>query len=134
METTNIFCNCGCKIGEIIKTPNTVHYAKINCIACKSFIKWQKAPQNIEKRNGCPEPERVCERRGFSDCFCFFCGRTKQALGKHETLTVDHIKKIEENGKDEYDNMQVLCTACHKLKHWAELYLRKHFNGGKNDC
>jgi 5-methylcytosine-specific restriction endonuclease McrA len=130
MEIVNIFCDCGCTAGEVVKTPNTVHYAKIICSNCSRFIKWKKAPQNIERRNGCPEPERVSERRGFENCFCFFCGRKKEQLGEHETLTVDHILKLEENGKDEYDNMRVFCTACHKLKHWTELYMRKHYEAG----
>lgn len=122
-------CRCGCKTGEIIPTPNTVHYAKIVCWSCRGFIRWQSAPRNENERPPLTTPEHVCRFHNLKETFCFFCGRKKEQLGAHETLTVDHILKREEGGADEVYNYQTLCSACHKLKHWAELYMRKHFNG-----
>ena len=119
-------CPCGSKTTDTILMPNSVHYAKIVCTVCRKFVKWKKAPDNENKRTGCPSVSIVANFHGFKKEFCFFCGRTKEQLGWNETLTVDHIKKIEEGGADNKQNMQILCSACHKLKHWADLYTRKH--------
>jgi len=126
MSKIEINCVCGSETGELVLTPNSVHFGKIVCDVCRKFIRWKKAPQNANKRSGCPELEVVASKYKFIDVFCFFCGRVKEQLGWNETLTVDHIKKLEEGGEDNFDNMQILCTACHKLKHWTELYTRKH--------
>jgi len=122
----NIDCQCGSKTGDLILTPNTIHYAKVVCYVCRKFIRWDKAPKNKDKRGGLPEPEKVAHFHGFNDIFCFFCGRDYHKLGDNETITIDHIQKIADGGVDELENMQILCSACHKLKHWTELYLHKH--------
>lgn len=128
-----IICNCGSKTGELILTPNSVHYGKIVCLCCRKFIKWQTAPQNEGQRTSCPNVETIANYHNFSEPFCFFCGRQKYQLGWNETLTVDHIKKLEENGENIKKNMQILCSACHKLKHWSELYMRKHLEKFYNE-
>jgi len=58
--------------------------------------------------------------------FCFFCLKNEQQLGICETLTRDHIQELDKGGLDNIDNLQILCTACHKLKNWARLYTNWH--------
>lgn len=70
---------------------------------------------------------------GYEKAFCFFCGRTKEQLGKNETLTRDHIKEVNEGGKDNINNIQILFVACHKLKNWNNTYIRKHIFGGRKN-
>jgi 5-methylcytosine-specific restriction endonuclease McrA len=40
---------------------------------------------------------------------CAFCGATKN-------LTIDHIKPLSKGGKNELENIQVLCWECNKFK------------------
>ena len=63
--------------------------------------------------------------------FCFFCLRERKELGVSETMTLDHIKELDKGGVDQVENLQILCSACHKLKNWARLYLNWHLNGAK---
>ena len=45
-----------------------------------------------------------------------------------------HIEEIDKGGKDELGNLQIICSACHKLKNWARLYTNWHLNKeGKKD-
>lgn len=113
-------------------TPNSVHYGKNECSSCGRWIEWVRNP--ISERNKNPlrkmklSVERVCSFHNFSVPHCFFCLRTKEKLGVNETLTVDHIEELNDDGKDEIENQQVLCSACHKLKNWSRLYMNWHFN------
>jgi len=47
-----------------------------------------------------------------SDGRCSLCGVTK----KERPLDVDHIKPMSKDGKNEYDNLQVLCSKCNRSK------------------
>jgi 5-methylcytosine-specific restriction endonuclease McrA len=40
---------------------------------------------------------------------CAFCGATKY-------LTIDHIKPLSKGGKNELENIQVLCWECNRFK------------------
>jgi 5-methylcytosine-specific restriction endonuclease McrA len=65
---------------------------------------------------------------GFNgEPFCFCCGRTAAKLGVKETITVDHIVELRDGGKDEINNTQLLCSACHRIKNWIITYFVKHF-------
>lgn len=44
---------------------------------------------------------------------CYLCG-TK---GAHE---VDHVIPVSRGGSHEYNNLKVICTACHSIKSLAE--------------
>jgi hypothetical protein len=110
--------------------PDTPHHASIHCADCGKFLGWQPAPnpEGIRKQSSKYNVEDVMRHKNYLvKPFCFFCGRTKERLGFSETLTVDHIIPVREEGLDVLTNLNVLCTACHKLRHWAELYLNKHF-------
>jgi 5-methylcytosine-specific restriction endonuclease McrA len=108
------------------------HYAKVWVyIEDKmTWHGWLRAPQNLKERRDI-DVEQVCKFHGITPPFCFFCGRIKEELGVNETLTGDHIQKLVCGGKDEVKNKQVLCSACHKLKHWSDTYITAHLVRGK---
>lgn len=126
------FCDvCGSKL-IITLTPNLIHYGRIDCPKCK-FKGWARNPKSMkigttsEKRIGKIPIEKVFQLHKINEPCCFFCLRKINELGCSETLTVDHIQELDKNGEDIIENMQVLCTACHKLKNWMRLYNNWHF-------
>lgn len=126
---------CEHKYLKYIPRPDTPHYAEIRCADCNKFMGWQPAPnpEGIRKESTKHDIERIMQFKKYNcEPFCFFCGRIKQQLGQNETLTIDHIVPIRDKGENDLVNLQILCSACHKLRHWAELYLNKHLGGNTN--
>lgn len=123
-----------CK-GELVfkETPEFMHYGKIVCSKCDFFVKWMSNPENEDVRTKTSRHtlQQVLQFHKKEKGLCFFCLRTKEQLGECEGLTRDHIEEINDGGKDELENLQVLCTACHKLKNWMRLYMNWHFNKKK---
>lgn len=115
---------------DFIETPNLIHYGRMDCKHCGRFCYWVKDPNTpINNRKNKKSPKEVCYFHQIKDKeICFFCLRNREQLGIKETLTVDHIQELNKGGKDILENMQVLCTACHKLKNWARLYMNWHLN------
>ena len=126
------FCKtCGSKL-EITLTPNLTHYARLDCKRCNKFIEWMKNPDKKDKRTKTSKfkPEQIMKHRSYDgEPFCFFCLRTKKELGKCETITLDHIKELNEGGLDIIDNIQILCSACHKL--YMNWHLKNKEENGK---
>ncbi len=114
-------------MSDIILTPESVHYAK-EIDDKGNFVKWVPAPnpEGVRKQSTKYGKTQIIKFHNFEKYFCFFCGRTQEKLGYNETLTIDHIDPIRESNRDELENLQILCSACHKLRHWAELYTNKH--------
>lgn len=111
-------------------TPFSIHYGRLDCPKCKKWIKW--VPKNI-KDNGRSETSKysisqVIKFHKKDKELCFFCLRTREQLGVKETLTIDHIEELDKDGLDELENLQILCSACHRLKNWARLYMNWHVN------
>jgi 5-methylcytosine-specific restriction endonuclease McrA len=125
-------CNkCGNKIIKIL-TPESIHYAKYVCSKCYAWYGWVKSPFNEGKRPANKyNPENIMKFHKMDfEPICFFCLRNKNQLGVKETLTIDHIHELDKDGEDIIENMQILCSACHKLKNWARLYINWHIVGG----
>lgn len=132
--------NCGCNETKFIETQNLVHYGKEVCASCGRFIRWVPKPEyeNVRRSTSKYDIRKVFRHHKFHEYgldkpFCFFCLRTQDELGHNETLTLDHIVPLSEKrnplgvkGKDELENLQILCTACHKLKNWISLYFNEH--------
>jgi 5-methylcytosine-specific restriction endonuclease McrA len=116
---------------KLILRPDTPHYAEKRCGQCNKFLGWQGAPnpEGLRKQSSKYTLQQIMQHKYYNEePFCFFCGRIKNQLGKNETLTIDHIIPIREDGQgDTLSNLQILCDPCHKLRHWAELYMNKHF-------
>ena len=138
--------NCN---GKLIRTltPKTIHYGRLDCLKC-GFVGWARDPQS--SRNNTTQKLRIGKRslRQVADfhnfditddeskIFCFFCLKMKHQLGYGEVLTVDHIMELNKGGKDEVENTQIFCSACHKLKNWARLYTNWHLKkeGAEGDA
>lgn len=116
------------------KTPQGVHHGKMTCRHCGRFCYWVKNPEKPKSnRKNKQSVKEVCKFHSIENEICFFCLRERKQLGLSETLTVDHIQEISKGGLDILENLQVLCSACHKLKNWSRLYLNWHLNGGEKD-
>jgi 5-methylcytosine-specific restriction endonuclease McrA len=118
---------------QLVETPETIHYGKNVCPGCKAFVSWAKNPNNEGKRTRTSTVNLNSVRlfHKQKEPRCFFCLRIKDELGAHETLTLDHIEELDKGGEDRVENLQILCTACHKLKNWARLYMNWHFKEKK---
>ena len=123
---------CGKELVFVL-TPNSVHYGKLVCPE-HGYVKWVKYPKNEGKRRNTSKYDLrdVAKFHGMKEPICFFCLRNKDQLGENETLTVDHIIELQQGGKDELPNLQILCSACHKLKNWRRLYGNWHLFGKKD--
>lgn len=116
------------------------HYAKKICATCGHMIGWAKKPENENKR---PKNKYdILDIARFyniplNEIMCFFCTRKESELGIREKFEVEHIRQLVDGGKDELQNLQILCTACHKLKNWNITYIRNHLikrtNGKENE-
>jgi len=133
------FCEV-CK-NKLLKTltPNSIHYARLDCPKC-GFKGWARNPNNprnkgtILLRTGNKlTVEKIQKFHNYKEPFCFFCLRKKENLGIRETLTADHIKELRDTkdneDRDNVQNGQILCSACHKLKLWVTTYLNEHIKG-----
>jgi len=115
------------------ETQSSVHYGRLDCPKCRKFIRWVKNPkkEKVRSRTSKYKIKDIVEYHKFEEAFCFFCLRTKEQLGEKETLTIDHIKELNEGGTNGIENLQILCSACHKLKNWCRLYVNWHLNKKK---
>jgi 5-methylcytosine-specific restriction endonuclease McrA len=121
---------CGSENIKFTETRESIHYGRNDCKDCGKWIEWVKNPESNRTKNPLRKmklsPEKVCLFHKFKTTHCFFCQRGKEELGYNETLTVDHIEELDKGGKDEIENQQVLCSACHKMKNWLRLYMNWH--------
>lgn len=95
------------------------------CSRSGTFIKWLANPDKDDRRE---TTKQKVERS-----FCAICLRKRSQLGVKESLEIHHIVPLSDGGKDDPLNILVACTACHRLVHWAQLYLNKHLIGGEVD-
>lgn len=126
---------CGCGSEEFtVKYAEGPHYFSQVCFDCGKHIKFIGKEKNHGSRTESTEHDidRVLAVTRQDESRCFFCSRKKEQLGERETLELDHITPVSEGGEDRPENLQVLCTACHKLRHHRETYLFKHFYGADN--
>lgn len=116
----------------LVLTPNSVHHGKLICKNCGTFMGFKKKPENenIRTKTSKYTTEDIIKYYGYEKTFCFFCGRTQ--LGLSETFEREHIKELKDGGSDQLNNLQILCTACHKLKLWTRTYLNKHQEASDN--
>lgn len=117
-------------------SPNTIHYGRLDCRYCKKFIKWVHNPRIPQKKRTSTSKcdiRDILEFHNKKNEICFFCLRTRKQIGIHETMTIDHIEELDKGGTDELGNLQILCSACMKLKNWARLYMNWHFNKEENN-
>lgn len=112
-----------------IKNTGSVHHLQQVCRRCGKQVKFlpnPEKPSSQRTESTKYKLEHVLAVTKQEEKRCFFCRRKKKHLGKNETLELDHITPLSEGGEDRPENLQVLCTACHKLRHHFELYHFKH--------
>lgn len=114
---------------NFIETPNITHYGKELCPFCGIQIRWVPKPINKDKRIKTSKYDiyDILKFHNYNKIFCFFCLREQEQLGKRQTFQLDHIIELDKGGIDEIQNIQILCTACHKLKNWSRLYHNWHY-------
>ena len=105
-----------------IETPDTPHYGKEVCPNCEGWLRWISKPENQSKR----APTKYTAE-SLEITACEFCLRSREMLGKNETLDVHHKMPIDLGGEDVETNILVLCTYCHKTAHQRHIYLYEHF-------
>lgn len=121
---------CGGKEFKEIERPDTQHKIELRCVSCGKFWGWKGLNNKNQRKNSSRYSLRdVVEYHNLPFPFCFFCLRKEDELPPSQTLTRDHILELNLGGKDDLSNIQILCTACHKLKNWARLYHNFHWRG-----
>ena len=133
------FCEVCSSTLKLTLTPNSLHYARLDCPRCgfRGFARNPNNPRNkgtkLLRTENRLTVEKIQMFHNFKEPFCFFCLRTKNELGIRETLTADHILELRDaknnEDRDQISNGQILCTACHKIKLWLVTYLNEHIKG-----
>jgi len=121
--------NCCNALTVTEKTPQKVHYAQEKCEQCGKHLKWISNPESNNTQSTKYTIEQVLQVKRQKRRACFFCRRTEDQLGNNQTLELDHITEKQNGGEDRAENLQILCTACHKLKNHQRLYHNFHIHG-----
>jgi hypothetical protein len=100
------------------------HFAKIVCLDCDRFQKWEGKP---ESRTGKRRDQAKLLDR-FSKGFCEICLRKTEHIPLPQTLEAHHIIPVEDGGSDTADNIQIVCTPCHKWIHHQRTYFGHYTN------
>jgi len=116
-------------LSEIIEPTRGGHHGRLVCNHCNRFIKWIPKPK--EEKNGDPRAE-VSKKlvSQYSKGFCEICLRKHDELPSPQTLEGHHIVQVKDGGTDDRDNIQIVCTACHRWIHWQRTYLG-HYAGNQ---
>lgn len=104
----------------LIGTWSGGHYAKVICSKCDRFIKWQGKPEAKKAKRPAVQKKLVSLH---SKGFCEICLRLEHQIPAPQTLEAHHIIPVENGGGNEAENIQVCCTACHRLIHWQRTYI-----------
>lgn len=100
------------------------HYAKIECLDCQRFLKWEGKPEN--KPNKRKNQAKLLDR--YSKGFCEICLRPVEHIPFPQVLEAHHIIQVEDGGGDERENIQIVCTPCHKWIHHQRTYYGHYVN------
>lgn len=121
--------NCDSEKFEFTRKSNNLEQS---CAKCGKYQKMVPKEGNEGRDSGSADHsiQDIAEYHDFTEKRCFFCRRSEDQLHGPETLEADHIKELEnEGGEDRIGNLQILCTACHKLKNHQRLYHNWHIHG-----
>lgn len=115
--------------GYITYLEDGKHYAVENCKECNRWLRWVKKPENekIRTKTSKYDLKDICDYYKIKEPYCFFCLRKQNQLGKRQLLEIEHIWELDIGGEDELHNIQIYCTACHKLKDWSRRYHNWHY-------
>jgi hypothetical protein len=121
--------NCGSKesLRHILVKPGDVgsqHYAKIVCDHCDgAFVQWGAHPEVDKARWPSEHRKLVQAARREGRTRCEMCLRHESDLPGTQSLMAHHVDEYQVQGEADLDsNVWILCTACHRLVHWARTY------------
>ena len=108
-------CN-GINVIEIIFTEDkgSPHYGEYRCQDCDRQNGFIKKPENEGKRSD----KNLTWRKLWKDkgeFLCAMCGIRESDM-KGLLFDCDHIRQLEDGGKDEFSNTMMLCNTCHTMK------------------
>jgi 5-methylcytosine-specific restriction endonuclease McrA len=95
------------------------------CAVCGEWQKNIPKKESTSNRNSSSKYSitEIAEYHHLTEPSCFFCRRKKPHLPDRHGLEIDHIREINnEEGQDRIENLQILCTKCHKLKNHERKY------------
>ena len=103
---------------------------EVTCDDCGLFVKWEGKPKEKKSRKG-----QADLRNRFCKDYCELCLSMKEDLVLPDTLEIHHVLEVQHGGTDDPENLQTLCTGCHRMVHWRRTYNRHSsfkVNDGKN--
>lgn len=100
--------------------PDTQHHAELVCADCGTYQCWLPKPDSKKAKRPAAHRELV---KKFSRGFCVLCLTKEGDLPKGRALEGHHIEEYQHDGSDDRENVQIVCTGCHKLIHWRRTYL-----------
>jgi len=123
MESHFENCKCCGNYGPHIVTllDCKPHYARVDCGSCGNYIRFMGKPDSEATKYRRPKAHRDLVKK-YSRGYCEFCGRLEGELPRGQTLEAQHIREFQDGGGSERENIQILCTSCHKLAHWVRTY------------
>jgi hypothetical protein len=113
---------------EVIAVNRGGHYGKIVCNRCDRFIKWIPKPKAEKAQDPRAEVSKTLVNQ-YSKGFCEICLRKDQQLPKPQTLEGHHIVQVKDGGTDDKENIQIVCTFCHRWIHSQRTYLGHYASG-----
>src|SRR3972149_206543 len=120
MQKSNCsYCGFGQTRLEILESG--IHYAKEVCAKCGAYIKFVGKPDNLKPHRHKSHTELVEQ---YSKGFCEICGILHNSVPNNEALEAHHVIEYQDGGPKERENIEIVCTACHKLIHWLRTYRR----------
>lgn len=123
--------NCGSTESlrhELVKPgePGQTHYARIVCdhLPCDGrFVMWGAKPDTDKANRPSAHKKLVRAARREGRTSCEMCLRHESDLPGTQELTAHHVDEYQADGAADLDsNVWILCTACHRLVHWARTY------------
>ena len=107
---------CEGEVNEIIFGENsgTPHYGEYRCPCCERQNGFIKKPENEGKRS-----DKNTNWRGIwkskGELVCSMCGIRESDM-PGILFECDHVRQLEDGGKDECENTTILCSTCHTTK------------------
>jgi len=99
-------CNTKSLIETKCDREKTVHYARLDCARCETFIRWVSNSEIDGKE------KRITRNLKKID-YCEICLRKPYLLIEHHILPFKHYPKLD----DDPTNRLKLCEGCHNLIH-----------------
>jgi 5-methylcytosine-specific restriction endonuclease McrA len=112
-------------------TISGIHHARVDCANpfCQRFVEWLPKPDNERVRRPASQRDLV---RKYSKGYCEICLILEPYIPKGEELEAQHIIEYQDGGTNDRENIQIVCTRCHRMIHWMRTYVVDHLiPGGK---